>query len=611
MILSNFLPEDFIEEVRAANEIIDVISEYISLKPRGKNFFGLCPFHNEKTPSFSVDPQKQLYHCFGCGEGGNVFNFIMAQERLDFVDAVKFLAERKGISLPGTLDSAQDEKVKRQRQEFYKINRAAAMFYHQNLLSNEGLHALEYLRSRGIDSKTIRTFGLGYAPDSWNLTMNHLLDQGFNKDLLIQIGLIVEKGNSTYDRFRNRIMFPIIDHRERVVGFGGRVMDDSLPKYLNSSESPIFNKSNILFGINLVKKQRPIDHLIIVEGYLDVIALYEYGLRNAVASLGTALTQDQAKLLRRYTSNIYIAYDGDTAGQKATARGLDILKDVGCNVKVIKLPKGMDPDDILRKHGIEYFNKLINNAVSLTDFKLEQLRSGYDLNNAEDKIEFATKAAEILVGVENPLERDVYIQKLYTSTGFRPELIYRLIDQLESRKRPGLKRSVVGNNRYTKSVDKVKPSLPANIKAEMHLIRLMTESGEMARNIISQLGDIEFEDSLHSEVLDIIKRLLEKDIEPNAAQILNYVQEHQRRCKLTEIFKLEMEYDNVDKYIKDCIDELRRYQLEKRGNYLKEQIAKMEREGDSGSAQYWKLVEELNAINRMNKLGDIGKEEVM
>lgn len=611
MILSNFLPEEFIEEVRLANEIIDVISEYISLKPRGKNFFGLCPFHNEKTPSFSVDPQKQLYHCFGCGEGGNVFNFIMAQERLDFIEAVKFLAERKGISLPGSLDKAEDEEAKRKRQELYKINRAAALFYHQNLLSKEGIHALEYLRSRGIANKTIRTFGLGYASDSWNSTMGYLINQGFDKDLLIQIGLVVEKGDSTYDRFRNRIMFPIIDHRDRVVGFGGRVMDDSLPKYLNSSESPIFNKSSILFGLNLAKRQRPIDHIIIVEGYLDVIALYEYGFHNVVASLGTALTQDQAKLLRRYTPNIYIAYDGDAAGQRATARGLDILKDAGCIVKVIKLPKGMDPDDILREHGVEYFNKLINNAVSLTDYKLEQLRSVYDLDNSEDKVEFATKAAEILVEVDNPLERDVYIQKLYTTTGFRPELIYRLIDQLESKKKPGLKRNVVGNNRYTKSVSKVKLGLPANIKAEKHLIRLMIESGEMARTIINQLGDIEFEDSIHREVLDIIKRLLEKDIEPHAAQILNYVQDHQRRCKLTEIFKLEMEYDNVDKYIKDCVDELRRYKLEKRGNYLKEQISKMEREGDSGSAQYWKLVEELNAINRMNKLGHMGKEEVM
>jgi len=609
--LSNFLPEEFIEEVRVANEIIDVISEYISLKPRGKNFFGLCPFHNEKTPSFSVDPQKQLYHCFGCGEGGNVFNFIMAQERLDFIEAVKFLAERKGIALPGSLERTEDEEAKRKRQEFYNINRAAAMFYHKNLLSNEGTHALKYLKSRGIASKTIRTFGLGYAPDSWNSTMDYLMNQGFDKDLLIKIGLVVEKGDSTYDRFRNRIMFPIIDHRDRVVGFGGRVMDDSLPKYLNSSDSPIFNKSSILFGLNLAKKQRPLDHLIIVEGYLDVITLYEYGFHNAVASLGTALTHDQAKLLRRYTRNIYIAYDGDAAGQKATSRGLDILKDAGCSIKVIKLPKDMDPDDILRKHGVEYFNKLINNAVSLTDYKLEQLRSGYDLNNPEDKVEFATKAAEILVGVENPLERDVYIQKLYTSTGFRPELIYRLIDQLESRKKPGLKRDVVGNNRYTKSVSKVKLGLPANIKAEKHLIRLMAESGEMARTILSQLGDLEFEDSIHREALDIIKRLLEKDIEPHAVEILNYVQEHQRRCKLTEIFKLEMEYDNVDKFIKDCIDELRRYQLEKRGDYLKEQISKMEREGDSGSAQYWKLVEELNAINRMKKLGHIGKEEVM
>lgn len=611
-MLSNFLPEDFIEEVRIANDITDVISEYISLRPRGRNYFGLCPFHNEKTPSFSVDPQKQLYHCFGCGEGGNVFNFIMAQERLDFVDSVKFLAERKGIPLPGTLNSVQDEEAKRQRQVLYNINRTAAMYYHHNLLSSEGRSALEYLQSRGIDNKTIRTFGLGYSPDSWNSTMNYLLDQGFDERLLIQTGLVVEKDKSTYDRFRNRVMFPIIDYRDRVVGFGGRVMDDSVPKYLNSSESPIFNKSSVLFGLNLAKKQRPIDNLIIVEGYLDVITLYEFGFRNAVASLGTALTHEQAKLLRRYTPNIYIAYDGDIAGQKATARGLDILKDAGCNVRVIMLPKGMDPDDILRKQGIEYFKKLINNAVSLTDFKLEMLRSEYDLNNQEEKVEFATKAAEILIGLENPLERDIYIQKLNTTTGFRPELIYRLIDQLDSRgSRLGLKRKSVGNNRDTTNISKARLRLPANIKAEKHLIRLMTESEEMAKKILSQLDDLEFEDSIHREVIDIIKRLLEKDIEPHPAQILNYVQEHPSRGKITEIFKLEMEYDNVDKYIKDCIDELRRYQLEKRANYLKEQITKMELEGESGSPQYWKLVEELNAINRMNKLGGTGKEEVM
>jgi DNA primase len=322
--MPNYLPEDFIEEVRVANEITDVLSEYLTLKPKGKNYFGLCPFHNEKTPSFSVDPEKQLYHCFGCGAGGNVFTFIMDQERLDFIDSVKFLAQRKGIPLPGSIESPQDEETRKHKEQLYRLNREAALYYHENLLSHHGRHALEYLKSRGIDQRIIKTFGIGYAPKSWDSTKNYLLSKGFDKQLLTETGLILEKNQREYDRFRDRIMFPIIDHRDRVVGFGGRVLDDSAPKYLNSPESPIFNKGSVLFGLNLARKRRPIESFIIVEGYLDVITLHRFGIYNGVASLGTALTPDQARLMRRYAQNIYTAYDGDTAGQKATLRGLDI-----------------------------------------------------------------------------------------------------------------------------------------------------------------------------------------------------------------------------------------------------------------------------------------------
>lgn len=610
--MSKFLPEDFIEEVRAANEITELVSEYLPLKPKGKNFFGLCPFHNEKTPSFSVDPEKQFYHCFGCGEGGNVFTFIMAQENLDFIDSVKFLAERKGISLPGSSERTQDEEMRKHRELLYRINKESAMYYHERLLSQDGRQALEYLKSRGMDYKIIKTFGLGYAPDSWDSIMNHLLGKGFEKQLLIEVGLVVDKNQKNYDRFRNRIMFPIIDHGDRVAGFGGRVMDDTMPKYLNSSESAIFNKSSILFGLNLAKKRRPIDNLIIVEGYMDVITLYRFGYRNVVATLGTALSQEHAKIMRRYTKDIYTAYDGDVAGQKATARGLDILKDAGCNVKVIKFPKGMDPDDILNKYGIEYLDKLKNTAITLTDFKLDQLRAKYDLDKQEDKVEFATKASHILIEVENPLERDVYIQRLTVSTGFKAELLYRLIDQLEKRtNKPGLKKNIIGNNRYTSNISSARLQMPANIKAERNLIRLMIESGEMAKNIIDQLEDFEFDDSIHREVVNIIKDLLAKGIEPKPTRILDYVKDDEVRRKTIEIFRLEMEYDNVDRYIKDCVEEFGRFQLEKQRKYLTEQISNMEHDGDYDSDRYWELVKELNTINRIAKLGGTGKEEVM
>ncbi|HZJ58230.1 MAG TPA: DNA primase, partial [Clostridia bacterium] len=421
--MSSYLPEDFIEEVRIANEITDVLSEYLALKPKGKNYFGLCPFHNEKTPSFSVDPERQFYHCFGCGVGGNVFNFVMAQEGLDFIDSVKFLAQRKGISLPGYAENPQDEETRKHNERLHELNREAALYYHDRLLSHLGKRALEYLKSRGIDQRIIKTFGLGYAPNSWDSTKNYLLGKGYDTQLLTEVGLVLEKNQSVYDRFRDRIMFPIIDHRDRVVGFGGRVLDDSSPKYLNSPESPIFNKGGVLFGLNLARKKRPIANLVIVEGYLDVISLYRFGIENGVASLGTALTPEQARIMRRYTQNIYTAYDGDAAGQRATVRGLDILKSVGCNVKVIVFPKGMDPDDILVDHGVEYFNKLLDNAVSLTDFKIDQLKAQYDLDNQDDKVKFTTKAVSILSDVDNLLERDIYIQRLNSLTGFRPELL--------------------------------------------------------------------------------------------------------------------------------------------------------------------------------------------
>ena len=610
--MPNYLPEDFIEEVRVANEITDVLSEYLTLKPKGKNYFGLCPFHNEKTPSFSVDPEKQLYHCFGCGAGGNVFTFIMDQERLDFIDSVKFLAQRKGIPLPGSIESPQDEETRKHKEQLYRLNREAALYYHENLLSHHGRHALEYLKSRGIDQRIIKTFGIGYAPKSWDSTKNYLLSKGFDKQLLTETGLILEKNQREYDRFRDRIMFPIIDHRDRVVGFGGRVLDDSAPKYLNSPESPIFNKGSVLFGLNLARKRRPIESFIIVEGYLDVITLHRFGIYNGVASLGTALTPDQARLMRRYTQNIYTAYDGDTAGQKATLRGLDILKSVGCNVRVIVFPKGMDPDDILVNHGIEYFNKLMNNAMTITDFKLERLQAQYDLDNQEEKVEFTTKAVRILTDVDNLLERDIYIQRLNNLTGFRPELLYRYVEQVENRGgKPGLKKNKIGNNRHTTPIRKARIHIAANIKAEMHLIRLMASDEEMAKRIINRLGDLRFDDPIHNKVADIIKELIARDVGLNPAQVLNYVQDDKLRGKITEIFEIEMEYDNVDRYIDDCIGELRRSQLEKRRNYLMEQISRMDEMQEHNSIEYKNLVEELSAINRMTKLDPFGKEEVM
>jgi len=603
VLMGLFFPEEWVEEVRASNDIVDVISDYVQLKRSGRGFFGLCPFHNEKTASFHVNPESQLYHCFGCGVGGNVFNFIMAIERLDFYEAVKLMAERAGIPLPNTMDVDKFTRSKKIRDQMYELHKEAARFYFEILMSKEGRKALEYLQSRGLDKSTIKAFGLGYAPDGWETIKTFLKQKNYPEELLIESGIVVKNSNNrVYDRFRNRIMFPIIHPRGMVIGFGGRVLDDSLPKYLNSSDSLIFNKSSTLYGLNLVRKQLPIENLIIVEGYMDVISLHQFGFKNAVASLGTSLTREQAKMLRRYAGEVYIAYDGDTAGQKATLRGLDILQEAGCKVKVMQFPKGQDPDEVLRKYGPEYFKKLMNNALSLVDYKLEQLKNEYDLNSQEGRTGFASAAARILVKLPNLLERDVHIQRLEALTGFKSRIIYQEIERLERNDASkGVKEKRIGNNRLDTAKGSLRILIPSNIKAERDLIALMALSEENAKKILKKLDVQDFEDPIHREIVSIIKKLIESDKEVNPAQILNYVGDQDKIKKMVEIFTLQIEYDNTEKYMDDCINEVLLSGLEKRRQELLKQITELEQSEKVDPVKYRSLIQELGEVNRKLK----------
>ena len=345
-------PDSWMGELLSKSDIASIASEYTLLKPKGKRLWGCCPFHSEKTPSFSVSPDTQLYYCFGCHAGGSVVQFVMEMEKLTYIDAIKYLAQRAGMELPEEVD---DDRLRRERaikERLYAACKAAAMFYHEKLMSPEGKAAQQYLAKRGIDGAIAKKFGLGYAPAGWDNLLKHLTGQGFKKEELISAGLAV-KGNregSCYDAYRDRIIFPIINTYKRVLGFGARTMGDDIPKYLNTGDTPIFNKRNNLYAINLQKGQHNAD-LIMVEGYMDVISLYKAGVKNAVASLGTALTQQQARLIKRFVPRVYISYDGDSAGQNATLRGLDILSKEGLEVRVIVIPDGMDPDDYARKYG--------------------------------------------------------------------------------------------------------------------------------------------------------------------------------------------------------------------------------------------------------------------
>ncbi len=415
--------DELVEEIRINNDIVDVVSEYVKLEKKGKNYFGLCPFHREKTPSFSVEPTKQIFYCFSCSKGGSVFQFISLIEKLDFVESVRFLADRAKIQLPEGDDEEQKEKA-RQKQEIMKVNLLAARFFYEVLNSPEGEAARNYLAKRDLSRHTVNKFGLGYSPEAWDGLLKHLLSKGLSELLVLKSGLaLTNKNGGFYDRFRGRVMFPIFDVRGNVIAFGGRVMDGSQPKYMNSPETMVYNKRNHLYALNFAKNSSE-KRLIVVEGYMDVISLHQSGIINTVASLGTALTDSQGKLLKKYAEEVVISYDADSAGQAATDRGLDLLDDMGCNVKVLTVPDGKDPDEYVRKNGPDGFRRLADKALSLIEYKIKILRKEIDTSTTEGKIDFLNKVAVIISKLENNVEREMYIKKFAGEYGISEDAMY-------------------------------------------------------------------------------------------------------------------------------------------------------------------------------------------
>lgn len=408
----HMISQSQVDEVIERNDIGDVISEYVKLERKGSGYMGLCPFHNEKTPSFSVHEAKQIFKCFGCGKGGNVIHFIMLAEGLDYWAAVEFLANRAGIVLDKGKNAEYDKKTKL-RQEIFSANQEAARYFYRQL--KRGGPPLEYLRKRGITAETIKSFGLGYATEHWDGLLRHFTEQGTDPKLLLSAGLVLEKkdGRSCYDRFRNRVMFPIFDVLGNVIGFGGRVMDDSLPKYLNSPETPAYSKGNQLYGLNFARKSES-RRVIIVEGYMDCIALHQKGITWAVASLGTALTKQQAKLLKKYFDEVMIGYDADSAGQAATLRGLDILAAQGFRVKVMSLAdagaREKDPDEYLRRHSAEEFLKIADRAKTLVEYKICRIAGDWPTDRLDTRAEFLKRATGVLAAVDSTVEQDMYIR---------------------------------------------------------------------------------------------------------------------------------------------------------------------------------------------------------
>lgn len=493
------IPEQLIDEIIAANDLGEVVGRYVSLKRSGNSLTGLCPFHKEKTPSFHVSTDRQLYYCFGCGAGGNIIGFIKAVENLDYLEAVKLLAENANIAIPETGLSSADRERYEKKQTLYNINKEAAKYYRRCLLSEEGEKAREYIRSRGLSEEMVKLFGIGYAHGGKESAVAFLLEKGFRREDLLLAGIAGRSEDGRiYDRFRARLMFPIIDNRKNILGFGGRILSGEGAKYLNSPETPVFNKRKNLFGLNLAKNSND-GELVLVEGYMDVISLHQYGVKNAVASLGTAFTPEQARLCARYVQQVVLCYDTDEAGVKAADRAIEVFSGSGVRVRILSLPQGKDPDEFVKKNGGEAFKQLAAKAHSVAGYRLSVLEKKHDLESINGKVDFAGEAAKILAQVSNQVERDVYIKKVADITGVAAAAIETETGK-SARKNVKKEQKEAVRESVTKAARSSKT--PRLLDAERQLISIIAaDRGVLARlkeDITSEL----FTQEIHKKIID-------------------------------------------------------------------------------------------------------------
>ncbi len=588
-----------IEEVVNRSDIVAVVSQYVKLKKTGKNHKGLCPFHNEKTPSFIVSEDRQRYHCFGCGASGDVIEFIINMEKLDFVDALEYLAEQNGIRLEDYLKKHDNTKIVRDKSLLYDLMREAAIYYYNNLKNN--VSALDYLKNREINIKTIKTFGLGFATEKWDGAIRHLnKSKGFSLEDMERCGLIIKRDKSSgyYDRFRNRIMFPIFDIRGRIVGFGGRVLDDGIPKYLNSPETELFNKRNLLFGLNFAKKHTGEEKkLLIVEGYMDVIALYSRGIKNTVASLGTALTEDHANLLKRYGKEIILSYDSDSAGEKATIKAMGILEKTNCKIKVIHLEGAKDPDEYVKINGVDAYKDKMHKALPVLDYRIGLLRNRFERSNPQERIEYLEELKKLFDTISEPLQREVYLKKIKNEE----HEIGGLLEKAFSNRQAAQMYKRGGGNRIYK-VDKRKKYETAKI-----LLGLLMSEKEIFRSMEKIIEECDFELEAHKKIFHSLGiEYVNNDIafQGSMAESLDI----ESIEELTEISSMDISAIISDKNPREvvfgCLVAMRMNRIE---NELKGfDKNKLEKEGDL--IRIKELYNELNRYrnlrNRMNELNE-------
>lgn len=585
-----YYPEELVEEIRSKNDIVDVISSYVRLQKKGSSYFGLCPFHNEKSPSFSVSRQKQMYYCFGCGAGGNVFTFLMEYENYSFVEALKYLADRAGVELPEPEYSGEAKKRADTKAILLEINKAAAQYFYVQLLRPQGGHALTYLKDRKLSDDTIKAFGLGYSNKYSDDLYKYLKSKGYKDDMISQAGLIsIDEKYGVHDKFWNRVMFPIMDVNSRVIGFGGRVMGDAKPKYLNSPETIIFDKSRNLYGLNRARKSRK-PYFLLCEGYMDVISLHQAGFTNAVASLGTALTPGHAALIKRYVNEVYLTYDSDEAGTKAALRAGPILREVGITAKIIRMEPYKDPDEFIKNLGAEAFEERIQKARNGFMFSLEILERDYDMTSPEGRTDFMKEAARKLTEFDEEIERNNYIDAVAGTYHVGSEDLRKLVGRMAVQ--TGLAKPVE-RPRSTRSQNLDKED--GTRKSQKILLTWMASDENVFAQIQKYTHPEDFQEGIYRTVAELLYAQHEQG-KLNPAQIMNHFTDEEEHREVAALFNTRIREIKTaheqEKALKETIIRVKK-------NSIEEHSAKLDPTDIQGLQ---KLMEAKRALQDLEKL---------
>lgn len=591
--------DNVLDEIRDRADIVDLIGEYVDLKRSGSNYIGLCPFHSEKTPSFSVSPSKSIFKCFGCGVGGDVITFVMKRENLSFPEAVEFLADKYNVRLEVYKDENKEAREKRNR--LYEINREAGLHFLKNYEASQKTQL--YLKNRMLSDKTIRSYGIGYSKDSWTDLYDHLTKMGYREDELLELNLISKSKNGNYiDRFRDRVMFPIINRNNRIIGFGARAFGDAKPKYLNSRETPIFHKGSNVFNINIISRESTRERIILVEGYMDVISLYNSGINYSVASLGTSLTIDQANIIKKMAKDIYICYDSDSAGINATSRAIDIFLQAAVKPKIIELEGGLDPDDFIKKYGVEGFENKIKSAISYIEFKIKKLKENFNLEDSEGLSNFTIESAKILSSIKNPIERDIFVKDFSRKYNISYTAIENYINYLNRNKLKETKREKFKVKKNTNVVKSNKA------RAQEELLSYSLLDNDIYKYIRNKIEVFYFTNAMTRAVFEEIPRLYEEEME--VRDFLSLLESNRLIDKefVENILSIINDIHVNDKIVDELINTIEGNYLRDRKNKILENIEKLQ--GEENKNLLLEALKELQEINlKLNELKEEGNYE--